>query len=62
LTIKGRTQTITVTISVQRAVGAASFDGSFDMSRSAFGIGDPIWNDVLDDQVRVRFHLLKPGP
>lgn len=61
LTIKGKAQTITVAITVQRAGNADTFDGSFDLSRKAFGIGDPGWQDVLDDKVRVRFHLLVAG-
>jgi polyisoprenoid-binding protein YceI len=61
LTIKGRAQTLTVAISVQRAGAGNAFDGGFDLSRKAFGIGDPSWADVLDDKVRVRFHLLSAG-
>jgi hypothetical protein len=28
------------------------------MSRKAFGIGDPIWEDAIDDKVTVKFHLV----
>jgi polyisoprenoid-binding protein YceI len=58
LTIKGRVLTITVPISVTSVAGNAVFDGSFVMSRKAFGIGDPIWDDVLEDKVTVKFHLV----
>jgi polyisoprenoid-binding protein YceI len=61
LTIKGRAQAMSVAITVQRIGGADAFDGSFDLSRKAFGIGDPSWDDVLDDKVHVRFHLLNAG-
>lgn len=61
LTIKGRVQTITVAIAVQRVGSANAFDGSFDLSRKIFAIGDPSWDDVLDDKVRVRFHLVTGG-
>jgi len=61
LTIKGKTQTITMAVTVQRNGSANAFDGSFELSRRAFGIGDPSWEGVLDDTVRVRFHLLVPG-
>jgi polyisoprenoid-binding protein YceI len=57
LSIKGRTQTLTVRISVQRTGNASAFDGSFELSRKYFGVGDPDWDAVLDDRVRVRFHL-----
>jgi polyisoprenoid-binding protein YceI len=58
LTIKGHVQPLTVTVSVQGSGAARAFDGSFDVSRKAFGIGDAAWNGVLDDRVRVKFHLL----
>jgi polyisoprenoid-binding protein YceI len=57
LTIKGRAQAILVPISVQNAAGTTTCDGVLTISRKSFGIGDPSWNDVLDDAVSVRFHL-----
>ena len=61
LSIKGRTRQITVNVSVQPAAHGNAYDGSFELSRRDFGIGDPSWDTVLDDQVRVRFHLLATG-
>jgi hypothetical protein len=61
LNVKGRVQTIIVPIAVQRAGHATTFDGSFDRSCNIFGIGEPSWEDVLDDKVRVRFHLQVAG-
>ena len=61
LEIKGRNQPITVAVSVQGSGAARAFDGSFELSRKAFGIGDPAWDSVLDDRVRLRFHLLAAG-
>ena len=58
LTLKGRVQTIAVPVKVTAAGGRNVFDGSFVISRKAFGIGDPTWNDVIEDQVNVRFHLV----
>lgn len=58
LTVKGKAQTITVPITVQNAAGGTAFDGTLSISRKAFGIGDPAWNDVLEDSVKVRFHLV----
>jgi polyisoprenoid-binding protein YceI len=57
LTIKGRVATVTVPVTVGAA--GASFDGSFTISRKAFGIGDPIWDEALDDKVAIKFHLVK---
>lgn len=59
LSIKGKAVTITVPVSVQAAANA--FDGTLVISRKAFGIGSAIWDDVLDDKVSVRFHLVSPG-
>jgi polyisoprenoid-binding protein YceI len=61
LTIKGRTRPVTVTVSVAPAAHGFIYDGSFEMSRRDFGIGDPQWDAVLEDHVRVRFHLLADG-
>jgi polyisoprenoid-binding protein YceI len=58
LTVKGKALTVTVPVSMQNGAGGTAFDGSFAISRKAFGIGDPTWNDVLDDNVKVRFHLV----
>lgn len=61
LTIKGQARPITVTVSVQQAGTVFAYDGSFELSRQDFRIGDPAWNQVLDDKVRVHFHLLAAG-
>ncbi len=61
LTVKGRTQDVVVTVSVQALPGARAFDGSFELSRKAYGIGDPAWDGLLDDAVHVRFHLVVAG-
>ena len=80
LTLKGRSQTITVPVkagsrmvgvtflagssgagsTVPVTVGAAgnSFDGSFSISRKAFGIGDPVWDSAVDDAITIKFHLV----
>lgn len=58
LTVKGKAMMVTVPITAQSIAGGTAFDGNFAISRKAFGIGDPAWNDVLDDSVKVRFHLV----
>lgn len=58
LSIKGKSITLSVPVSVKNAAGVNSFDGSITISRAAFGIGGPEWSDVLDDKVSVRFHLV----
>ena len=59
LTLKGRTAPITVLITVSKAGALTQFDGTFDISRKAYGIDDPQWNEVLEDTVKVKFHLLQ---
>ena len=57
LTVKGKAIAITVPVAVSTAAAGPVFDGSFVISRKAFGIGDPIWEDAIDDKVTVKFHL-----
>jgi len=61
LSIKGKSQTITVPIAVQHTATTTAFEGSFELSRKSFDIGDPDWDGVLDDKVRVHFHLQVSG-
>lgn len=58
LTMKGRAVTLTVPVKVSSAGASTIFDGALIVSRKAFGIGEPMWDDVLDDKVSVRFHLV----
>jgi polyisoprenoid-binding protein YceI len=58
LTLKGRVQTLNVPVKVSAgAKGGFVFDGSFAISRKAFGIGDPVWEGAVDDKVTIKFHL-----
>ncbi|HEY3731184.1 MAG TPA: YceI family protein [Steroidobacteraceae bacterium] len=59
LTLKGKTQTLTVPVTVSAAGKAMVYDGAFEISRAYFGIGSKEWNDEVDDKVKVRFHLLQ---
>jgi polyisoprenoid-binding protein YceI len=61
LTIKGHTQSTKVAVTVGSMGTLKIFDGTFSLSRKAFGIGDSTWDDVLDDTVQVRFHLVGTG-
>ena len=59
LTLKGKSQSLIVPVAYSVSGGNSVFDGQFEISRKYFGIGDPDWNDVLDDKVRVKFHLVE---
>jgi polyisoprenoid-binding protein YceI len=58
LSIKGKTVVLSVPVTVQATANANAFDGSIVISRASFGIGDKAWNDVVDDKITVRFHLV----
>jgi polyisoprenoid-binding protein YceI len=58
LTLKGRVQTVSVPVKVTTTGGRNVFDGSFAISRKAFGIGDPVWEETVDDKVTLKFHLV----
>jgi hypothetical protein len=62
MTIKGKSQTVRIPLFAGPTVNGQIFDGSFDISRSAFGIGDAQWNGIIDDKVHITFHLVQPTP
>lgn len=57
LTLKGKQQTISVPVTVGSAPAGNTFEGSFTISRKAFGIGDAAWDGLLEDQVTVKFRF-----
>jgi polyisoprenoid-binding protein YceI len=59
LTLKGKTAPVTVQVTVSKAGALTQFDGTFNLSRKAYGIDDPQWNDLLEDNVKVKFRLLQ---
>jgi polyisoprenoid-binding protein YceI len=61
LVIKGRASTITVPVTVTPTAGVTSFSGALVISRKTYGIGDPIWDDVIDDKVSIKFQLVTAG-
>lgn len=58
LTLKGHAVPLTVPVTASATAAGTAFDGSFQISRKAFGIGDPTWESVLEDKVTVKFHLV----
>jgi polyisoprenoid-binding protein YceI len=61
LTVKGRAQTLSVPIAARKTANGIAFEGAFTLSRKAFALGDPLWEDVLEDKVGVRFTLISSG-
>ena len=61
LTLKGKAQTVKAPVSVKADGKGHRFEGELPISRSAFGLGDPEWNEVLEDKVTVKFVIVVPG-
>src|SRR5579862_634329 len=59
LTLKGKTQTLTVPVTATLSSTNKVFDGALEISRAYFGIGDAEWKDVVDDKVRIKFRLIE---
>jgi polyisoprenoid-binding protein YceI len=59
LTLKGKSQTLTVPVTATKTGTATVFEGALEISRAYFGVGDAEWNDVVDDKVRIKFHLVE---
>ncbi len=58
LNLKGKTQALTVPVSVKSEGGVTAFDGTVTISRAYFNIGDAEWKDTVADPVSVKFHLV----
>ncbi len=60
-TLKGKSAPQTVVFTTTSAPQGQWFDGSFTISRLAFGVGQGEWSDTstLDDAVQIQFHILQ---
>lgn len=60
LSIKGRTQEITAPVTFTPDGNKGMFDGSFNIKRTAFAIGEGEWRDLgtVADDIQIRFHLV----
>lgn len=58
LTLKGKSQTVKAPVSVKAEGKGHRFEGKLPISRAAFGLGDPEWNEVLEDKVLVKFVIV----
>jgi polyisoprenoid-binding protein YceI len=63
LTIKGRSVNVSMPLSARSEGGATVFEGSVQIRRLAFSIGEGEWKDtaLLADEVVVKFHLVVPA-
>ncbi len=60
LTIKGKSQTVTVPVTVTQAGAVQTFDGALPIKRTQFDVGAGEWKDtsVVADEVVIKFHIV----
>ncbi len=60
LTIKGKSENVTVPVTVTQSGATQTFDGVLPIKRSAFNVGTGEWKDtsVVADEVQIKFHLV----
>jgi len=60
LSIKGKSQTVVVPVTVAQQGALQTFDGALPIKRSQFDIGTGEWKDtsVVADEVLIKFHLV----
>src|SRR5882757_7236576 len=60
LTIKGKSQNVTVPVTVTSQGATQTFDGSLPIKRTQFDVGSGEWKDtsVVADEVVIKFHLV----
>jgi polyisoprenoid-binding protein YceI len=60
LTIKGKSQTVVVPVTVTQLGATQAFDGSLPIRRTQFDIGTGEWKDtsVVADDVVIKFHIV----
>jgi polyisoprenoid-binding protein YceI len=59
LTLKGKSQTLTVPVTATKSAANTVFEGTLEISRGYFAIGDAEWKDVVDDKVKIKFRLIE---
>jgi len=60
LTIKGKSQNVTVPVTVAQQGAAQTFDGALSIKRTQFDVGTGEWKDtsVVADDVVIKFHIV----
>ncbi|HEY1997865.1 YceI family protein [Paraburkholderia sp.] len=61
LTIKGKSENVTVPVTVTQQGATQTFDGTLPIKRSQFDIGSGEWKDtsVVADEVLIKFHVVE---
>ncbi|HEY0665184.1 MAG TPA: YceI family protein [Gallionella sp.] len=60
LSIKGRTQDVTIPVTFKSSGERGVFEGTFGIKRLDYAIGEGIWSDVdtVADEIQIRFHIV----
>jgi polyisoprenoid-binding protein YceI len=60
ITIKGKSQTLTVPVTVTQQGATETFDGALPIKRTQFDVGTGEWKDtsVVADDVVIKFHIV----
>jgi len=60
LTIKGKSQVVTVPVAITQQGATQTFDGSLPIKRTAYDVGTGEWKDtsVVADDVVIKFHIV----
>jgi polyisoprenoid-binding protein YceI len=60
ITIKGKSQTVTVPVTITQSGATETFDGALPIKRSQFDVGTGEWKDtsVVADEVVIKFHIV----
>ncbi len=60
MTIKGKTQDLTTPLTLRIEGSTASFDGSLQIKRADYAIGEGIWADfsAVANEIQIKFHLV----
>lgn len=60
LTIKGKSENVTVPVTVTQQGATQTFDGTLPIKRGQFDVGSGEWKDtsVVADEVLIKFHLV----
>jgi len=60
ITIKGKSQTVTVPVTVTQQGATETFDGALPIKRTQFDVGTGEWKDtsIVADDVVIKFHIV----
>lgn len=61
LNLKGRSVNLKAPVAIRTGAGGTVYSGTATISRKAFGIGDPSWEDTVEDAVRITFTITVPA-